>query len=116
MHAVHGVLVARELMQECLLRAGFLMEHGCIVIMQSITLSVEREDVLLWLQQKVTCSVLVAETTHVPARHQLQVRVRLSTPGNVEGEHTRMLTPTPTFLDNHGVLLAHSLSTIDRTK
>lgn len=115
---VHQVLVARELTQGCLLGADFLTEHGCIVNLQTMCLSIGQQIVPLIQQTESSCNccVFVAESTQVPAQHQKQVRVCLSSgdgPITSSSERIGMLIPEPKFLENHGVLAAHSLSTLD---
>ena len=114
----HQVLVARELTQGCLLGADFLTEHGCVVNLQTMCLSTGQQTVPLLQQTESSCNccVFVAEPTQVPAQHQQQVRVCLSSgDGPVTSEQIGVLIPEPKFLENHGVLAAHSLSTIDRS-
>ena len=74
----YPVLVAKGLIQQCLLGADFLTHNGCVVDLQSGQMSVAGECVPLWPRQRditplETCHVAVLENTIVPPPQQVQL-------------------------------------------
>ena len=86
--------------------------------MQTMTLSMgqRRETVPLQLPDRLKsaacCVALIAQTTTVPARHQMHVPARFALPSTIEEDCTGILEPSPEFLERHDVLVARSLSTL----
>ena len=80
----YPVLVAKGLIQQCLLGADFLTHNGCVVDLQSGQMSVAGERVPLWPRQRdlsplENCHVALLENTIVPPLQQVQLLVKVQT-------------------------------------
>ena len=115
--ANYSVLVARNITQECLLGSDFLQKFGCIIDLQSHSLSAGGKEIPLLLNgspQAISCHVSCLATTVVPGGHRLLLPVQLPRshdPGPAYS--TGLLEPRLEFMERHGVLVAHSLSRVE---
>ena len=109
----HSVLVAKGLTQECLLGADFLSKHGCVVDLKEQVLLAGGRSVSLCSQTcdgrtASVCHVTFLETTVVPAYCQMQLPASASKEGSVTGDV--ILEPEVAFVEQHGLVVAHSLA------
>ena len=111
----YPVLVAKGLIQRCLLGADFLTHNGCVVDLQSGQMSVAGERVPLWPQQRdisplETCHVAVLENTIVPPLQQVQLLVNVQARASDTMDCDGMVEPSTKFIGRHDLLLARSVS------
>ena len=108
----HLVLVADNLMQECLLGADFLTNKGCIVDLQRHVMITRGEEIPLQNTRKereaMACHVGVSNTITIPVRHQVWLEAELAS--SSMHDCMDMMEPEPKFVDMHGLYVAHSLS------
>ena len=109
------MLVAKGLIQRCLLGADFLTHNGCVVDLQSGQMSVAGERVPLWPRQRdisplETCHVAVLENTIVPPLQQVQLLVNVQTRASDTMDCDGMVEPSTKFIGRHDLLLARSVS------
>lgn len=109
------VLVAKTLIQDCILGADFLLHNRCVVDMHRQVLLAGGEPVQFDLSTRrempSTCHVTLLESTTIPASSEIQLPVDLSgEEGVVMHPCLAVLDPSQEFSERHGVLIAHSLS------
>jgi len=111
LETTHTVLVARGVTQECLLGADFLSRHHCVVDLGKRLRLAGGKTVTLQSQGAAhcifACHVTLKETTVIPGQHEVQLLVCLDSP---RIDHTGVLEPAPNFIERHGLLVAHSIS------
>jgi len=112
----YPVLVARNVTQECLLGSDFLQKFGCIIDLQSHSLSAGGKEIPLLqngCSQAISCHVSCVATTVVPGGHRLLLPVELPVSQPPQPAIcTGLLEPRPQFMERHGVLVAHSISAV----
>jgi hypothetical protein len=110
----HTVLIAKGLVQECLLGADFLQKHRCVVDLDKRVLSAGGSAVSFNSPtdkgtNAAVCHVTLACTTVVPAYSQMQLFASVSRAETNElGD--ALLEPEMSFVERHGLVVAHSLS------
>ena len=114
--SAYSVLVARNITQECLLGADFLQKHGCIINLQSFSLSAGGKDIPLVQNGCAICHVSCLSTTVIPGRFHQLLPVQLDLPREQSSSTSSckgLLEPRTQFLERHdGILVAHSLSSV----
>ena len=113
----HTVLVARGLTQECLLGADYLQKHRCVVDLDKRVLCAGGGVVSFTSQvdneiNAAVCHVAFAHTTVVPAQCQMQLSATVSRAKGTETDELgdAILEPEMSFIERHGLVVAHSLS------
>ena len=113
----HLVLVARNLNQECLLGADFLIKRGCIVDLQQHVLLTQEGPVQFVsgpersTQCSPVCFVTSSETLNVPPYCQMCLPAKVSqNAGRCTSNSSALLVePVWRFMDQHGLMVAHSI-------
>ena len=113
----HTVLIAKGLIQECLLDADFLQKHQCVVHLDKRVLSAGGSAVSFNSTtdngtNAAVCHVTFARTTVVPAYSQMQLFASVSRVKRFEMNELgdAVLEPEISFVECHGLVVAHSLS------
>ena len=113
----HPVLIAKNLNQECLLGADFLIKHGCIVdLQQQILLTKEGPVQFLspmrsGVQSSPVCFVTLSETINVPPYCQMCLPAKVSRHAGhcTSSSGALLVEPVGRFMDQHGLLVAYSI-------
>ena len=112
---LHPILVARNLTQECILGADFLVAHGCAIDYSTKTL--HAGDKLVPIHCKalqvsscipVVCNAVLMENMCIQEQCEMQVPVSLGL--SCALEFCGLLEPESLFMERHGLAVAHSLS------
>ena len=113
----HPVLIAKNLNQECLLGADFLIKRGCIVdLQQQILLTKEGPVQFLspmrsGVQSSPVCFVTLSETINVPPYCQMCLPAKVSRHAGhcTSSSGALLVEPVGRFMDQHGLLVAYSI-------
>ena len=113
----HLVLVARNLNQECLLGADFLIKRGCIVDLQQHVLLTQEGPVQFVsgpersTQCSPVCFVTSSETLNVPPYCQMCLPAKVSQNAGrcMSNSSALLVEPVWRFMDQHGLMVAHSI-------
>ena len=112
--AVHMVLIATSLTQECLLGADFLPQHGCVLDMQQKVLYAGGQQVHMCTRGHVdnaVCFVSMAENNEIPPYCQIRLPVTIDVQTSQLTHQTDvLLEPLNNFMEQHCLVVAHSLS------
>jgi len=88
-----------------------LSRHHCVVDLGKRLLLAGGKTVTLQSQGAArcifACHVTLKETTVIPGQHEVRLPVCLDSP---RIDHTGVLEPAPKFIERHGLLVAHSIS------
>ncbi len=112
------ILIAKGIIQECLLGADFLMHHNCFIDLRNRELVVGGKSVPLQTSaadhETPSCHVRFSETMVIPAWHEVQLPLQLSGTGveRINDHCEGFLKPTPMLFQKHGLLVAHSISQV----
>ena len=107
----HMVLVMKHLTQECILGVDFLTKHACVVDLQQHSFVID-EKIVQFNHSRVAedvCFVSISETVTVPACCQMYI------PASALDKREAgavLLEPLDTFVEDHGLLVAQSLSQV----
>ena len=108
--AEFSFLVAEKLTQECILGADFLHQHKCIIDLSNQVLKAGGAAAALESNQEAApsvCHVTFPHTTVLPGNTEVQLPLQLSKCCHTG---TAILEPALTFMERHGILIAHSLT------
>ena len=109
-HAVHSVLVASDITQECLVGVDFLSKHGCVIDFETKTVKAGGESVKINCKNSGSvecCRLSLAETVTVPGFHEMLMLARI---GVASDKVTGIIEPSPGFADKHAVMMARVLA------
>ena len=115
----HPVLIARQLTQDCLLGADFLLKHHYVLDLQSKTLMAGGKREKIDLSNSVSpatpvCHLRFTEKQVIPGRCQMMLQVKITDRHATEGQQgTAMMGPAVKFMEKHGVLIARSLFSLN---
>ena len=115
----HPVLIARQLTQDCLIGADFLLKHQCVLDLQSKTLMAggRREQIDLStsaIHASPVCHLRLTERQVIPGRCQMMLQVKITDRHATEGQQgAAMVEPAAKFMEKHGALIARSLSPLN---
>ena len=109
----HVVLVAKNLHQECLLGADFLMRHGCVLDLQQKIMFTEQGPVhfvssVCIEHNTPVCFVALSEKVTVPPNSQMCLPVKMTGPKSAAG--VLVVEPCEEFVHAYGLLVAHSIT------
>ena len=107
----HMVLVTKHLTQECILGVDFLIKHACVVDLRQHTFVIDGKIVQFnhtGVAEDV-CFVSVLETVTVPACCQMYISASAL---DKKEAGAVLLEPLDTFMEDHGLLVARSLSQV----
>ena len=107
----HMVLVTKHLTQECILGVDFLIKHACVVDLRQHTFVIDGKIVQFnhtGVAEDV-CFVSVSETVTVPACCQMYISASAL---DKKEAGAVLLEPLDTFMEDHGLLVARSLSQV----
>ena len=113
----YPVLVARDLVQECILGADFLECFKCVVNIEKKILTVSGTSVPLELvrtDSPTSCHVMSTKTITVPGRSQMEIPAKFSDTNlnRCLGDQTYLLVPKEEFMERQKVVIAHSIHSI----
>ena len=112
--AIHMVLIATSLTQECLLGADFLSQHGCVLDMQKKVLYAGGQQVHMCTREHVdntVCFVSMTENNEIPPYCQIRLPVTIDVqPSQLTDQADVLLEPLDKFMEQHCLVVAHSLS------
>ncbi len=118
----YPVLIAKNLVQECILGADFLECFKCIVNIDQRILTVSGTAVPMELTRTgspATCHVVCAETVTVPGRNQMEILakfVNTSDQSSSLGRQTYLLVPKEEFMERQKVAVAHSIHSLSTSQ
>ena len=107
----HMVLVTKHLTQECILGVDFLIKHACVVDLQQHTFVIDGK-IVQFNQTEVAedvCFVSISEKVTVPACCQMYISASAL---DKKEAGAVLLEPLDTFMEDHGLLVARSLSQV----
>ena len=105
------VLVTKHLTQECILGVDFFIKHACVVDLRQHTFVIDGKIVQFnhtGVAEDV-CFVSVSETVTVPACCQMYISASAL---DKKEAGAVLLEPLDTFMEDHGLLVARSLSQV----
>ena len=111
----HVVLVAKNLHQECLLGADFLMRHGCVLDLQQNIMFTKDGPVHLVssvssAHSTPVCFVTLIETVTVPPNCQMCLPVKKTRHKSAPSAEVLVVEPCEEFVHMYGLLVAHSIT------
>ena len=112
------VLVAKNILQECLLGYDFLENFDCVIDFPRKVLSICGEEIPLSCHKaRSVCHVCCTESIIVPPRHEMIVEADVvQRPGTFIDGDTGMFQPEIKPFDQNGLLFAHSVSVVRKFK
>ena len=109
----HMCLVAKDLTHEFLLGSDFLYTNGCIVDFNTRLLFAGGKMVALKFDQPVTvvCDAVIMENISISENCEMRLMVSLIVDGQrCEDDTPGLLEPEPSFMERHGLAVAHSVA------
>jgi len=103
----HPVLVAADVIQDCLLGIDFLGKHNCKIDFDTKTIQIGREVVDLEGKSELSkvLRISLAETVVVPGRHEMVLPAKFKGAECGDGL-LGLVEPSPGFAEQHDLLLA----------
>ena len=110
----HVVLVTKNLHQECLLGADFLMRHGCVLDLQQTLFTKEGPvhfvSSVSSAHSTPVCFVTLIETVTVPPNCQMCLPVKKTRHKSAPSAEVLVVEPCEEFVHMYGLLVAHSIT------